>query len=115
MTSLAPKGAQRVRSQGSANGGFGVRKSGRLKRQREAADIGVMVARMIRALRVRAEAGDLEALVALVALDRSLTVETKRAARELHALHAYSWAQISLRLGVAKSTLHEKWGGGEGS
>lgn len=88
----------------------GVRKSLTPRNQREASDLGDMMARMLRALSRRAEGGDLEALIELVKLDRVLALEQLRAAHALNTMQGYSWAQIALRLGITRQSAHGRWG-----
>lgn len=79
--------------------------------EREAAELGAMVARMLTALARRAEGGDLEGLVELVNLQAWLSGCQKRAARALASEQGYSWAQLALRLGITKQAAHGRWGG----
>lgn len=115
------------------NGGFGVRddltpkpadsdgpvrthrRAGKGRRrprvEREAQDLEAMVMRMMRALRQRAEGGDLEALAALVNLEPWLRAQQRLAARALVSEQGYSWGQLALRLGITKQSAHGRWGG----
>lgn len=73
----------------------------RRREAREADEIGAFMRRMCRALRRRAEAGDLEALVQMVAVRRTLEAETREAARALVAF-GYSYAELGQGLGMTK-------------
>lgn len=73
--------------------------------------MGAGIARMVRGLSRRAEAGDLLALAELNKLDKVVALESLRAARALNVQHDVSWAEIGLALGISKRAAHGRWGG----
>lgn len=63
--------------------------------------------RAVKALRRRAEAQDLDALVAMVELQALLALETRAAGAALH--QDYSWAEIGRALGISKQAAAERF------
>jgi len=106
----AEEGARRPIPHPAQNGGFGVNVKLTPKRRREAAEIGGMVARMLRALARRAESGDLEALRVLCDLEKNIQLDQLRAARGLNIQHGYSWGEIGLAIGITRQAAHRRWG-----
>lgn len=60
--------------------------------------------RAVRALRRRAEGGDLDGLVALLALQDQVAEEIRRAGHALHSngVRPYSWAEIAAVTGTSR-------------
>lgn len=73
--------------------------------------MGAMVSRMCRALRRRAEAGDLEIMRAFVQVQIAAKVEMGLAARALREEQGYSWTEIGWAAGITKQSAQERWGG----
>lgn len=101
---------QRARLDAVPEGGNGVKDRLAAKRPREAAEVAAAAARMMRALSRRAEAGDVQALVCLRDLDRTLGLEQLRAAHGLNVQHDYSWAEIGLACGISRQAAFQRWG-----
>lgn len=84
---------------------------GRSRPSREAPAIGDMVARVLRALIRRAEAGDLEALEQLQRLGREADAALVAAARAAHdGPAAYSWTELAYVLGTTRQAARQRFG-----
>lgn len=110
MTAMAPTEEQRAGAGSVPGGGNGANRSLTPKRQRDAAEVASAAARMLRALSRRAEAGDVQALVCLRDLDRTMGLEQLRAAHGLNVQHGYSWAEIGLACGISRQAAFQRWG-----
>lgn len=110
MASVDVTAARRARTDAVLDGGSGANRSLTPKRQREAAELAGAAARMLRALSRRAEAGDVQALVCLRDLDRTMGLEQLRAAHGLNVQHGYSWAEIGLACGISRQGAFQRWG-----
>ena len=70
-----------------------------------------MVARVLRSLARRAEAGDIGALEELVNLQGDLERAIDQAARGLHAAPGlYSWGEIGRWLGITRQAARQRFG-----
>lgn len=69
------------------------------------------VQRMVRALLVRAESGDLETITELTNLRHVVTAYLSQAARTLHDSCGYSWSEIGRAAGISKQAAASRWGG----
>jgi len=110
MTSTAPNPPRRTRRQAPENGGFGVAVTATPRPKRDAADVGGWIARQLKFMARRAEAGDLQALAELRKLDQVLALETLRAAHGLHVQQGYSWTEIGLAAGLDRTAAFKRWG-----
>jgi len=106
----APTRRQRVRTGGPRNGGLGVNGSLTPRTPRETTDVAAGIARMIRGLSRRAEAGDLAAITALRELDQVVSVEALRAAHALNVVHGYTWAEIGRATQLSRQGAQQRWG-----
>ncbi|MFT4287429.1 hypothetical protein [Nocardioides sp.] len=89
----------------------------RRKRERESPDMVPFVGRVARAMVKRAAEGDLEALVALRAMQSAIDAATIDAARALHGHasteyggSAYSWTGIGRVLGISRQAARQAFG-----
>lgn len=79
--------------------------------ERETMELEAMLARMLRAMTRRAQAGDLEALAALVRLGTLLELATHQAAVGLHECgQPYSWTEIARELGITRQAARQRFG-----
>lgn len=65
--------------------------------------------RMLRALVRRAEAGDVDAVVALVAVEKASKASLQEAVSRLRALDI-TWEAIGSELGMTKQNAQKRWG-----
>lgn len=83
------------------------------KREREAADMAAMVDRVLRSLVKRAEAGDMDALVAIETVGRRSRIAGLRAAAALKAEPwNYSWGEVGHALSITRQAAQQRFGGG---
>lgn len=82
----------------------------RRRREREAPDLGAFIARMLRALVARAEAGDLDVLAVLAAAADQLDTAVNDSARALRDRHDYSCAAIGAELGMSRQAVLKRLG-----
>lgn len=96
---------------GSGGAPSGGRSRGRQgdRAEREAAELGAMVGRMMMALARRAEGGDLEAMAQLRDLDLALAVAQRKAIKGLVEQAHYSHGEIGLRLGMSRQAVRQRW------
>ncbi len=76
----------------------------------EAAEYASFLARCVRALGRRAEAGDVEALRELATLRRVVNQTRDIAASALHDKQGWSWSEIALALGISRQAAQQRWG-----
>lgn len=77
----------------------------------ETAFYGQALRRMIRALVVRADKGDLEVITELTQIRRLLDSCLTASALTLHDGSGYSWAEIGRAAGISKQAAAARWGG----
>jgi hypothetical protein len=82
--------------------------SRRIKREREAPEIGAMASRVLRALVRRATDGDSEALEQLLELEKQLPNAIKDAGRGMHAF-GYSFTEIADVAGISRQAARERF------
>jgi len=77
----------------------------------EPPELSGMVGRVLRSLVRRAEAGDIDALAELVAVQRALDAALGDAARGLVVGPGrYSWGEVGRWLGVTRQAARQRWG-----
>lgn len=77
------------------------------RQEYEAADVGAMVGRMLRALARRAADGDLLAIEQLVALDEVLDEQLVAGMAGAHDF-GYSWTEIGAAAGVTRQAARQR-------
>ncbi len=80
------------------------------RREREADEMRKFLGRMMRAMVVRAAAGDLDALVALRQIRGDVDEAVVDAARALHEFRQpYSWTEIGDALGISRQAARQQF------
>lgn len=109
-TVAARKLARRTRTHRSRNGGFTVNGSLTPRRPREAREVAAAAGRLIWALVIRAEQGDLEALHCLAQLRPLVGEAMGTAATGLRVNHGYTWAQLGAVMSMTRQAAQQRWG-----
>lgn len=84
------------------------------KIERESSELQAFLLRMLRALVRRATDGDMDAVVALVAVEKAAKAALAEGVRGLRAKD-YTWQSIAEELGMTKQNAEKRWGKGEES
>ena len=75
----------------------------------EARDMAAMVERVARGMVRRAEAGEDEALIALVRMRKAIDEATVLTARALHDADLLSWTDVGKELGISRQAARQRF------